>query len=1262
MKQFLACDAKDKVLTKRRSLKLSPYESIHKYVDKFWDLHLKATVYKKIDFEEQKQQFCAGLPEDMNEYVNSQRPRSISAVIHHTMVAARINFQQGAKRNLKPMEAKEKQEYKGKNFSQNSSKGHSNNNKAKEKGVFKGKNRLTPEELERYRKENKCFKCGEQGHSYRSCPQRNPRNEQPRASMVEAPKEEGHCKGSPLSYAWGKVREHDAFILFDLGSTHNFISLELETKLGVQDFEMGDAMKADGAFINQEVSVTPLIGKLRLHIQGSVDKEDFFISPLKHEDVILGAPWFDCLAASIKFPEWKISFKFKEKDMYINAQESGSSIPLVNDQAFDKSIKSFVSAHMSFVKDTLNGVDETQVNENGMQVDLELSNFLNQFQDVFIDDILGELPPKRGDDDHMIELIPGSSPPNKPPYRVSQAQQEEIIRQVNELVEKGMVRPSSSPFCSPVLLVQKKDGTYRMCVDYRALNRITIKNRFPLPRVEDLFDKLQGSTYFSRIDLKSGYHQIRIVDEDIVKTAFLTTFGLYEYLVMPFGLTNAPATFNCMMERIFRPHRNFTGVFFDDVIIYSKTIEEHKEHLKIGLRANGEVPKTWKALRASIMKQFLACDAKDKVLTKRRSLKLSPYESIHKYVDKFWDLHLKATVYKKIDFEEQKQQFCAGLPEDMNEYVNSQRPRSISAVIHHTMVAARINFQQGAKRNLKPMEAKEKQEYKGKNFSQNSSKGHSNNNKAKEKGVFKGKNRLTPEELERYRKENKCFKCGEQGHSYRSCPQRNPRNEQPRASMVEAPKEEGHCKGSPLSYAWGKVREHDAFILFDLGSTHNFISLELETKLGVQDFEMGDAMKADGAFINQEVSVTPLIGKLRLHIQGSVDKEDFFISPLKHEDVILGAPWFDCLAASIKFPEWKISFKFKEKDMYINAQESGSSIPLVNDQAFDKSIKSFVSAHMSFVKDTLNGVDETQVNENGMQVDLELSNFLNQFQDVFIDDILGELPPKRGDDDHMIELIPGSSPPNKPPYRVSQAQQEEIIRQVNELVEKGMVRPSSSPFCSPVLLVQKKDGTYRMCVDYRALNRITIKNRFPLPRVEDLFDKLQGSTYFSRIDLKSGYHQIRIVDEDIVKTAFLTTFGLYEYLVMPFGLTNAPATFNCMMERIFRPHRNFTGVFFDDVIIYSKTIEEHKEHLKLSVKDTERLKQPASFLGVRLKFQVAALMHATSLSPSGKGANHHTALIIADYYSAPGFFFVGDLMWFWRNLIKTFRDKMTQDF
>ncbi|MCO5601013.1 hypothetical protein L7F22_055129 [Adiantum nelumboides] len=240
---------------------------------------------------------------------------------------------------------------------------------------------------------------------------------------------------------------------------------------------------------------------------------------------------------------------------------------------------------MIFVKDPPSSND---VSPNGsLKVDNDLHSFLNEHAELFIDDIRSELPPKRGDDDHRIDIIPGSSPPNKPPYQVSQAQQEEIMSQVNELVQTGMVRPSSSPFCSNVLLVHKKDGTYRMCVDY-ALNKLTEKNQFPVPRIEDLSNKLHGSTYFSRIDLKSGYHQIQIVPEDIHKTAFELTFGLYEFFVMPFGLTNAPATFNRMMERIFRVHRAYTGVFFDDIIVYSKSLEEHKEHLKAVFQAPRE--------------------------------------------------------------------------------------------------------------------------------------------------------------------------------------------------------------------------------------------------------------------------------------------------------------------------------------------------------------------------------------------------------------------------------------------------------------------------------------------------------------------------------------------------------------------------------------------------------------------------------------------------------------------------------------------------
>ena len=165
---------------------------------------------------------------------------------------------------------------------------------------------------------------------------------------------------------------------------------------------------------------------------------------------------------------------------------------------------------MVYVKDTSLNSSSSNLN-NLSQEEINQKVFLDEYANCFTDSIPGELPPSRGEDDHRIDLIPGTTPPNKPPYRVSLPQQEEIMAQVNELVEKGMVQPSSSPFCSPVLLVQKKDGSYRMCVDYRALNKNTIKNHcFPVPRIEDLFDKLQGSSYFSRIDLKSGYHQIYV--------------------------------------------------------------------------------------------------------------------------------------------------------------------------------------------------------------------------------------------------------------------------------------------------------------------------------------------------------------------------------------------------------------------------------------------------------------------------------------------------------------------------------------------------------------------------------------------------------------------------------------------------------------------------------------------------------------------------------------------------------------------------------
>ena len=209
-----------------------------------------------------------------------------------------------------------------------------------------------------------------------------------------------------------------------------------------------------------------------------------------------------------------------------------------------------------------------------------ISRVLDEFQDVLTNELPEDLPPVR-EVDHKIELVAGTEPQNKAPYRLNQSELVELKRQLTELLARGYVRPSKSPFGAPVLFVSKKGGQLQMCIDYRALNRVMVKNNYPLPRVDDLLDRLAGAKCFSRIDLKSGYYQIRVAAQDVHKMTMRTRYGSYEFFVMPFGLCNVPATFMSIMNNIFHDEMNeCVVVYIDDILIYWRSEVEHAYELR----------------------------------------------------------------------------------------------------------------------------------------------------------------------------------------------------------------------------------------------------------------------------------------------------------------------------------------------------------------------------------------------------------------------------------------------------------------------------------------------------------------------------------------------------------------------------------------------------------------------------------------------------------------------------------------------------------
>ena len=405
-----------------------------------------------------------------------------------------------------------------------------------------------------------CFGCGEVGHFKNQCPKGN--NAKARAYVL------GDGNAPDVVTGTFLLNHHNAKVLFDSGADKSFVSNSFAPLLNTTPSNLNVTYEIEMANGNV-ISTDTVMENCTLTLLEKPFPINLMPVELGSFDAIIGMDWLSKQHAQIHCDDKTVHIPLENETLVVQGDKRKSRYGTISYARVIKHLNKGCQVFMIHVTE----------NKSTERL-LEDVPIVREFPEVFPEELPG-LPPNR-QVEFQIELVPGAAPVAKAPYRLAPSEMMELSEQLKELSDRGFIRPSSSPWGAPVLFVKKKDGSFRMCIDYRELNKLTVKNRYPLPRIDDLFDQLQGSSVYSKIDLRSGYHQLRVREEDIPKTAFRTRYGHYEFQVMPFGLTNAPAVFMDLMNRVCKPYLDkFVIVFIDDILIYSRDEEEHAKHLRI---------------------------------------------------------------------------------------------------------------------------------------------------------------------------------------------------------------------------------------------------------------------------------------------------------------------------------------------------------------------------------------------------------------------------------------------------------------------------------------------------------------------------------------------------------------------------------------------------------------------------------------------------------------------------------------------------------